>query len=180
MILPRFPQLVSQPRMPIAATPLGTLIWKPVASVVDLWIWKISQKGVYPQLKYLVGPAQEQKKIITKSTKYLFFLLFIIYEQTDLLKVNYFAQPNFQTDNFAQRNGPKMPKKTRTIFKNFVKLCQNHFFLNAYFSIFVFKSRKCAYSQKNAQPCDLTTSTFRSTVSRPRQSQELIIFSLIN
>ncbi len=27
----------------------------------------------------------------------------------DLLKVNYFAQPNFKTDNFAQRNWPKIP-----------------------------------------------------------------------
>ena len=30
-------------------------------------------------------------------------------EEADFLKVNYFAQPNFLTDNFAQRNGPKMP-----------------------------------------------------------------------
>ena len=30
-------------------------------------------------------------------------------EVTDLLKVNFFGQPNFQTDNFAQRNGAKMP-----------------------------------------------------------------------
>ena len=28
---------------------------------------------------------------------------------TDLLKANSFAQPIFLNDNFAQRNGPKMP-----------------------------------------------------------------------
>ena len=28
---------------------------------------------------------------------------------TDPIKVNSFAQPHFQTDNFAQRTGPKMP-----------------------------------------------------------------------
>ena len=30
-------------------------------------------------------------------------------QHTDLLKVNSFAQPNFLSENFAQRNGPKMP-----------------------------------------------------------------------
>ena len=30
---------------------------------------------------------------------------------TDLLKVNFFAQPNFITEHFAQRNWPKMPLK---------------------------------------------------------------------
>ena len=29
--------------------------------------------------------------------------------KSDLLKGIYFAQPNFQTENFAQRIGPKMP-----------------------------------------------------------------------
>ena len=35
--------------------------------------------------------------------------IYIPIHLTDLLKANYFAQPNIQTDNFAQRNGSKMP-----------------------------------------------------------------------
>ena len=31
--------------------------------------------------------------------------------KSDLLKANFFAQPNFLTKNFEQRNGPKMPLK---------------------------------------------------------------------
>ena len=35
----------------------------------------------------------------------------------DLLKANFFAQPNFLTDNFVQRNGPKMQCK-------YIKFCR--------------------------------------------------------
>ena len=35
--------------------------------------------------------------------------LILMYDFSDLLKANSFLQPNFLTDNFAQRNSPKMP-----------------------------------------------------------------------
>ena len=42
--------------------------------------------------------------------------------QSDLLKANSFAEPNFLTDNFVQRNGPKMPLNNKY---NFEEFCQN-------------------------------------------------------
>ena len=58
-------------------------------------------------------------------------------------------QPNFLTDIFVQTNGPKMPKKTCKMLKNFVKLCQYH--KKCFFSsCFWFKSKKIAQILKKS------------------------------
>ena len=65
---------------------------------------------------------------------------------TDLLKANSFAQPNFQTDDFAQRNWPKMPWKHVIKKKIMLSNCSK-VIKKVFFSCFLFKS----FFKKNAQ-----------------------------
>ena len=48
-------------------------------------------------------------KIYSKTASAIFSAFNEPGNLADLLKANSFAQPNILTDNFAQRNGPKMP-----------------------------------------------------------------------
>ena len=76
-----------------------------------------------------------------------------------LSKRNSFAQLKFQSDNFAQMNGPKMPY----IHENFEELCQiEHCNKKVLiFSCFAFKSNFfLQILKKIVQPCDLTTPAF--------------------
>ena len=71
--------------------------------------------------------------------------------------MNSFAQPNFQTDKFAQRNGPKMPitkiSKILKKFANSAKIIKKKGFFSCFAQIL----------KTIAQPNGLTTSTFRSS-----------------
>ena len=50
---------------------------------------------------------------------------YTVYYIKDLLKVNFFAEPNCLTDQFTQRRGLKCHENMKH-FRKFVKLCQHH------------------------------------------------------
>ena len=63
----------------------------------------------------------------------------VLHATSSKRKVNILAQANFLTENCAQRNWHKLPKKKCKIFENLVKLW--HFFLNAIFYCPIFLSK---------------------------------------
>ena len=81
----------------------------------------------------------------------------------DLLQANFFVQPNFLTDNFAQKNWPKVSyKHVKGILSNCAKIIKK----KCSSSCVAFKSTNFAeILKKIAHTCVLTSSAFRSSGS---------------
>ena len=62
-------------------------------------------------LSMYIYRCEQNKCSLEQYDSWAWTIYFIPIDMKDAadLKVNYFKQPNFQTDNFAQRNWPKMP-----------------------------------------------------------------------